>query len=352
MMRNGVRRTITSFTGTTRDVNDPNATMSRLLILHHPDGSKTYHCDQVGSTIARTNDSGAVIGKAEYSAYGICFWKQGDMDTPFQYNGQWGVQTDSNGLLNMRARYYSPNLMRFLNADPIGFSGGQNWFAYADGDPISKSAPFGLWGWRNTLSLALDFIPIVGTVKAAVEVVAGYDFIAGEEVNRGIAAAGLVAGLVPGGKAAVKGGSKLFSTAVKNADEAAEIGEMVVKNGDGFIYKRTNPFNGDEYIGQSQDLANYELRQYRHDLKLNVGHEYEAAGKARPGLDLDILEESWIRNSGGLRKEGGTLVDGRHQMNPERYLDGVNQRLWNYQKGMLFQNGVLKGGIQSINQLK
>jgi RHS repeat-associated protein len=261
MMRNGVRRTITSFTGTTRDVNDPNATMSRLLILHHPDGSKTYyvyglgllyevdqaeqtktyHCDQVGSTIARTNDSGAVIGKAEYSAYGICFWKQGDMDTPFQYNGQWGVQTDSNGLLNMRARYYSPNLMRFLNADPIGFSGGQNWFAYADGDPISKSDPFGLWGWRNTLSLALDFIPIVGTVKAAVEVVAGYDFIAGEEVNRGIAAAGLVAGLVPGGKAAVKGGSKLSSTAVKNADEAAEIGEMVVKNGDGFIYKRTNP---------------------------------------------------------------------------------------------------------------
>jgi hypothetical protein len=34
--------------------------------------------------------------------------------------------------------------MRFPNADPIGFSGGSNWFAYADGNPISMSDPFGL----------------------------------------------------------------------------------------------------------------------------------------------------------------------------------------------------------------
>jgi RHS repeat-associated protein len=171
----GLRRTITDTFGTTRDVIDPNGSLSRLLIRHHPDGtvsyyvyglgllyevdeeenSKTYHFDQIGSTIVRTNDSGVVIGKAEYSAYGICFWKRGDMDTPFLYNGQAGVQTDSNGLLNMRARYYSPYLMRFLNADPIGFSGGSNWFAYADGNPITLVDPFGLeatkppWDPRN-----------------------------------------------------------------------------------------------------------------------------------------------------------------------------------------------------------
>jgi RHS repeat-associated protein len=75
--------------------------------------------DNTGSTLLRTDDSGKVIGQA-------------------------GVQTDPNGLLNMRARYYSPYLMRFLNADPSGFSGGPNWFAYADGNPISKSDPFGL----------------------------------------------------------------------------------------------------------------------------------------------------------------------------------------------------------------
>jgi RHS repeat-associated protein len=157
----GHRRTLTDATGTTRDTIDPSG---KLLVRTHPNNTKTYyvyglgllyeasqanttktyHFDQVGSTLARTDDSGKVIGQAEYSAYGLTFWKQGDMATPFLYNGQAGVQTDPNGLLNMRARYYSPYLCRFLNADPSGFSGGPNWFAYADGNPVSRADPFGL----------------------------------------------------------------------------------------------------------------------------------------------------------------------------------------------------------------
>ena len=163
-------RSFTDVTGTTREVIDPSG---KLLIRIQPggvkthyvygrgllyeanqaDATKTYHFDQFGSTLLRTDDSGKVIGQAEYSSYGLTTWKQGDMATPFLYNGQAGVQSDPNGLLNMRARYYSPYLMRFLNADPIGFSGGSNWFAYADGNPISKSDPFGLCakdGWHNS----------------------------------------------------------------------------------------------------------------------------------------------------------------------------------------------------------
>ncbi len=175
----GRRRSFTNASGTTRDVIDPNG---NLLIRIHPDltqtycvyglgllyevddastpKTKTYHFDQVGSTIARTDDTGNVIGRAEYSAYGLITLKEGDMATPFLYNGQAGVQTDSNGLLNMRARYYSPYLMRFLNADPSGFSGGGNWFAYADGNPISLSDPFGLCaesGWSRAGQFAKDF---------------------------------------------------------------------------------------------------------------------------------------------------------------------------------------------------
>src|SRR5439155_12844296 len=44
----------------------------------------------------------------------------------------------------MRARYYNPHLCRFINADPAGFSGGLNFYAYADGNPISMIDPFGL----------------------------------------------------------------------------------------------------------------------------------------------------------------------------------------------------------------
>ena len=65
-------------------------------------------------------------------------------DTPFLYNGAYGVVTDPNGLLQMQARYYNPNIRRFINADPSGFSGGMNFYAFAGGDPVSLIDPSGL----------------------------------------------------------------------------------------------------------------------------------------------------------------------------------------------------------------
>ncbi len=44
----------------------------------------------------------------------------------------------------MRARYYSPYLCRFINADPSGFAGGLNFYAYANGNPVSYLDAFGL----------------------------------------------------------------------------------------------------------------------------------------------------------------------------------------------------------------
>ena len=67
----------------------------------------------------------------------------GTNDTPFLYNGRYGVMTDPNGLLYMRARYYNPYLCRFINPDPAGFAGGLNFYAYANGNPVSYLDPFG-----------------------------------------------------------------------------------------------------------------------------------------------------------------------------------------------------------------
>jgi RHS repeat-associated protein len=165
----GTRRTQTVGGIITRYTTEPNSKLSRCLIKHNVTaGTKTYyvyglgllyevnkvgttaetrttyHYDQVGSTIARTDETGHDVGRAEYSPYGVLTWKTGNMNTPFLYNGMFGVMTDSNGLICMRARYYSPYLMRFLNADPSGFSGGSNWFCYANGNPISANDPLGL----------------------------------------------------------------------------------------------------------------------------------------------------------------------------------------------------------------
>ena len=112
-----------------------------------------YHFDCRGSTIALTDNNGNPTDLVEYSPYGTTTFRFGTNDTPFLYNGQYGVQTDSNGLLFMRARYYNPYICRFLNPDPSGFSGGLNFYAFADGNPISEEDPFGLGpGYGNPVS--------------------------------------------------------------------------------------------------------------------------------------------------------------------------------------------------------
>jgi hypothetical protein len=43
-----------------------------------------------------------------------------------------------------RARYYSPELQRFISEDPIGLRGGINKFAYVENNPINKKDALGL----------------------------------------------------------------------------------------------------------------------------------------------------------------------------------------------------------------
>jgi RHS repeat-associated protein len=78
-----------------------------------------YHFDSRGSTVALTDAQGVVTDRFEYDSYGNPLTHTGTSDTPFQYNGRFGVQTDANGLLYMRARYYNPAIRRFINQDVL-----------------------------------------------------------------------------------------------------------------------------------------------------------------------------------------------------------------------------------------
>lgn len=76
-----------------------------------------------------------------YGPYGEIVSRTGDTDTPFLYSGLVGVQTDDNGLYYMRARYYNPEIKRFINQDvlrgSIADSTSLNRYAYVNGNPIS-----------------------------------------------------------------------------------------------------------------------------------------------------------------------------------------------------------------------
>ncbi len=109
---------------------------------------KTYHFDYRGSTVAITEINGTITDTFKYNTYGKLIERTGDSFIIFGYNGRDGVITDNNGLIYMRARYYSPDMRRFVNADilhgEISDSTSLNRYSYVNGNPVSYVDPFGL----------------------------------------------------------------------------------------------------------------------------------------------------------------------------------------------------------------
>jgi RHS repeat-associated protein len=109
-------------------------------------GTTSYLRDGVNSAVAITNSSAATTANYSYSPYGDSAGT-GTATTPLQYTGR---ENDSaTGLYYYRARYYSPQLGRFIAEDPIGLGGGTNYYAYTNGNPISLTDPYGLWAWGD-----------------------------------------------------------------------------------------------------------------------------------------------------------------------------------------------------------
>jgi len=99
----------------------------------------TYlHHDRLGSIIATTDDTGAVIDTYAYSPWG----ESGSMSgTTFGFTGQrYDAET---GLYFYKNRHYSPAIGRFLQPDPIGYGDGLNMYQYGYNDPNSFTDPLG-----------------------------------------------------------------------------------------------------------------------------------------------------------------------------------------------------------------
>jgi RHS repeat-associated protein len=184
---------LTDTSGTTTYTVDSSSALSKVLVrvkngvstryiwglglLYEVNGSGataktvTYHSDIHGSTLALTDDTAKVTERIGYTPWGQINHRVNLSgvfhDTPFLFGGFFGNQTDSNGLIHMRARYYHPRIARFLNADPA--RDGMNWYQYAGGNPIGFVDPMGLGidstlnSVQNTLSF-LGMTPVFGAV--------------------------------------------------------------------------------------------------------------------------------------------------------------------------------------------
>ncbi len=70
-----------------------------LIGQENPDGTfQSYHYDLRGSTVALTDQIGKLTDRYQYGPYGEIVKHEGTTTTPFQYGGQYGVETDANGL--------------------------------------------------------------------------------------------------------------------------------------------------------------------------------------------------------------------------------------------------------------
>jgi RHS repeat-associated protein len=82
---------------------------------------------------------------------------------PLRYPGQWVRPEGSPTALNRNGqRDYTPNLIRYLEPDPIGIDGGPNLYAYVDGDPANEVDPEGLQ------AMGFPAIPFPGDPSPAV----------------------------------------------------------------------------------------------------------------------------------------------------------------------------------------
>jgi len=59
---------------------------------------------------------------------------------------EWDPET---GLYYYRARYFDPDLGRFISEDPAGHSADSNFFVYVGNNPLNWSDPFGLQKYRS-----------------------------------------------------------------------------------------------------------------------------------------------------------------------------------------------------------
>jgi RHS repeat-associated protein len=100
--------------------------------------------DALGS-VRQLTDAGGVVSLAKgYDPFGNANWSAGAAQTPYGYTAE---QTDANGLVYLRARYYAPEAGRFVSKDvwqgdysqPLSL----NRWNYVEGNPINRIDPSG-----------------------------------------------------------------------------------------------------------------------------------------------------------------------------------------------------------------
>jgi RHS repeat-associated protein len=122
-----------------------NAVLNQMNVASNT--RETMVPDIQGSMIATLDATSGALTNAGYQPFGE---NPSVTSGAFRYTGQRydaetaGSASQPSGLYYYRARMYSPTWGRFLQTDPISYSGGMNLYAYVNNSPINWGDPYGL----------------------------------------------------------------------------------------------------------------------------------------------------------------------------------------------------------------
>ena len=268
---------------------------------------KVYHHDYRGSKVAITNILAETTDTFDYDIYGKLISRTGTTQTPFMYNGRHGVYSDENGLIYMRARYYSPELRRFVNADilhgDITDSTSLNRYAYVNGNPVSLVDPLGMMSIWSKIAIGVGAVVVGAAVVAATVATAG-----AAAAFVGTVATGLKAAAISGAVSAVVGAGKSAanhrnSTGSWDGVEEAVLEGAVEGFGNGFMWGGITSGVGMAAGSMLKKLPGVQIGQTQKPQygKVNIGYGTPNAngmsiasfqnnlGKRVFGLDIDIV---------------------------------------------------------------
>jgi len=121
-----------------------------MCMIDSGGGKSYYHFDRLGSVVALSNTNSLIIERYSYDVFGRPTIRniQGNIiatsavGNPYMFTGR--EYDAESGLYYYRARYYKPDIGRFLQTDPIGYRGGLNLYTYCKNNPVNWTDPWGL----------------------------------------------------------------------------------------------------------------------------------------------------------------------------------------------------------------
>ena len=122
-----------------------------------------YRFNAHGDVVAVVDTAGEIITEYSYDPFGkleddenewlkILFGIYVEDNNPFRYCAEY-YDTETE-FIYLRARYYSPDLQRFISEDPIRFK--NNWYAYCDNMPIVYTDVSGLYYIKESYTVEYD----------------------------------------------------------------------------------------------------------------------------------------------------------------------------------------------------